>query len=179
MTTRVNTIAFKGFASDRGEAGSSIRKPGDLVIIRRERLPRWAVLRCPSGCGDDVILNLDRRTGRAWSLYKGPGKLVSIYPSIWRDTGCGSHFIIWNNRVIWCDYDETPLDSGEVIADVGSTPILKILAENRGYISYVDIAARLDAIPWDVLVICQRLVRDRRIEEEQSKERGRFRLAEK
>ena len=179
MTTRVNTIAFKGFVSDRAEAGSSIRKPGDLVIIRRERLPRWAVLRCPSGCGDDVILNLDGRTGRAWSFYKGPGKRVSIYPSVWRDTGCGSHFIIWNDRVIWCDYDETPLDTGESFAHVGPTPILKILAEIRGCVSYVDIAARLDAIPWDVLVICHRLVREGRIEEEQSKERGRFKLAKK
>ncbi|WP_442869546.1 DUF6527 family protein [Bradyrhizobium sp. CCBAU 11386] len=27
----------------------------------------------------------------------------TLYPSFWRDGGCGSHFIIWRGQLLWCD----------------------------------------------------------------------------
>ncbi|MBZ5539835.1 MAG: hypothetical protein LAN61_04855 [Acidobacteriia bacterium] len=179
MNMRANAVRFKGFVADRIEAGAVLKKPGDLAVISREKMPRWIVLRCPSGCGDDVLLNLDRRTGRAWSLYRESGKRVSIYPSIWRDTGCGSHFIVWKNRVIWCDYDEALLDVGEAIDADKSASVLKIIGESQTYISYEEIATRLNAIPWEILTLCHRLVREGLIEEGRIKERGRFKLVDR
>jgi hypothetical protein len=91
-------------------------------------------------------VNLDERSGAAWRLYDGPRGLT-LYPSVWRDGGCRSHFILWHNRILWCDRfmdatDEPPLPDGltaQVAAALDRTPRA---AEA--------IAARLEAIPWEV-----------------------------
>ena len=179
MGTRVNTVKFKGFVSDRAEASSLLTHAGDLVIVKREGLARWIVLRCPSGCGDDVVLNLDRRTGRAWSLYQERGARLSIYPSVWRDSGCGSHFIVWRNRVTWCEYDDDSLGSYESSDSEKTRSVLEVLSEKPEYMSYEEVAARLNSVPWEVLTICRRLVREGRIEEAHDKDRGKFRRTNK
>lgn len=179
MKKRVNTVRFKGFVSNRTEASSVLSHAGDLVIVRREGLPRWIVLRCPSGCGDDVVLNLDRRTGRAWSLYQERGARISIYPSVWRDSGCGSHFIVWRNRVSWCEYDEDTLGSDESIDSEKLRSVLEILSDKPDYVSYEEMATRLNSVPWEVLTLCRRLSRDGRIEEGYNKDRGKFRLVKR
>ena len=72
--------------------------PGDAVIVHRVCF-RWLTLSCPCDCHEIIRINLDPRAGPAWSLYQSK-EHITMYPSIWRDTGCGSHFIIWRNKIL-------------------------------------------------------------------------------
>lgn len=72
---------------------------GTLVPVRRGRL-RAIVFSCPCGCAELLVINLDRRTGKAWKLYARAGR-VTLSPSVWRTTGCKSHFFVIANRVVW------------------------------------------------------------------------------
>src|SRR4051812_11259671 len=107
MSYRATTISYKGTIKSRSESGVLI-EPGDYVIVERGA-PRLIVMRCPCGCGDDLLINLDARSGPAWRFYsKQSGN--SLHPSYWRSSACKSHFIIWNNKIYWCssDDDEDP-----------------------------------------------------------------------
>lgn len=100
MMTKVNRISFKGIIRNRNELENLLVNAGDFVVVKRGRR-RLFILRCPCGCGDDLLINLDERSGPAWRLYLRAGN-YSLYPSFWRDTKCKSHFIIWNNKIHWC-----------------------------------------------------------------------------
>jgi len=91
-----------------------------IAIVHRGR-PRWVVLLCPCGCGDVLSINLDPRSGRAWRL-KTQSETVSLIPSVWRSTGCCSHFILWSNEVWlfgqdWDDYGrrDLPIDADSTL----------------------------------------------------------------
>lgn len=85
-----------------GDARAALRNNASLVaLVRRERL-RNAVMNCPCGCGDVLVVNLDPEAGKAWRAKVHQGALT-LMPSVWRDSGCESHFVLWENRVWWCD----------------------------------------------------------------------------
>jgi hypothetical protein len=48
-----------------------------------------------------LSINLDPRTGKAWRLRQDRFG-VTLLPSVWRTSGCKSHFILWRNAVWWC-----------------------------------------------------------------------------
>jgi hypothetical protein len=127
-------------------------------------------MKCPDGCGEIVSVNLDRRSGPAWRLYKRR-ELWSLFPSVDKPAGCGSHFILSYGKIIWMDSDwsNTDWDSTR-LEDV------KRYLEGRGMTSYVEIAEHLDAIPWDTLRTCRTLVREGLAEEGREDFRGSFRL---
>jgi hypothetical protein len=84
-----------------------------IALIHRGGKYRSVVFACPSNCGDLIVLNLDSRAGPAWRVKLSEGR-VSLLPSVWRDSGCGSHFIVWESEVWWCgigesEYDDLPL----------------------------------------------------------------------
>jgi hypothetical protein len=63
----------------------------------------WSVaMRCPCGCGALIHLSLLKTDSPRWTLQMGPKARPSIHPSFWRTTGCRSHFILSNGRVLWC-----------------------------------------------------------------------------
>lgn len=112
---------------------------------------------CPDGCGSVLTVNLDPRAGKAWRLYAR--NKVSLYPSVWRDGGCGAHFVLWQDCILWCgihdDGDYSPrydaeLDS-KVFAALTKTPK-----------SAIEIADALDEIPWEVERTLSALVRTHR-----------------
>jgi hypothetical protein len=79
-----------------------------LVVVERGR-PRSVVFRCPCGCGEDLVVNVDREAGEAWRLRLNDGWLT-LMPSVWRTSGCRSHFILWSNTVWWCMYGEDDVE---------------------------------------------------------------------
>lgn len=83
----------------RASVGSSRTR---LAVVERGR-PRSVVLQCPCGCDELLVLNVDRTAGPAWRLRLREGR-VSLIPSVWRTTGCESHFVLWENRIWWCDF---------------------------------------------------------------------------
>jgi hypothetical protein len=75
-------------------------EPNTIALIRRANQNRSVVFTCPCECGDLIVINVDPAVGPAWRV-KFKRDKVSLLPSVWRDSGCGSHFIIWENTVWW------------------------------------------------------------------------------
>ena len=75
-------------------------KAGELWISHKYRTVN---LRCPCGCGDLTVLALHPSR---WHVHFD-GKSVSLKGlaggSVWANSGCGSHYLIRNNAVIWAD----------------------------------------------------------------------------
>ena len=73
-------------------------KDGELWISPKHRTVN---LRCPCGCGELTVLTLHPSR---WHIYFD-GKAVSLDSptggSVWAYSGCGSHYIIRKNNVIW------------------------------------------------------------------------------
>ena len=73
---------------------------GEIWISHKHRTVN---LRCPCGCGDLTVLSLHPSR---WHVHFD-GKSVSLAGptggSVWSHSGCGSHYLIRNNAVIWLD----------------------------------------------------------------------------
>lgn len=98
---------------------------------------------------------------------------------MWRDTACESHFIVWKDKIYLFgavrndegdDRDELWPDdvtiSRELVLDAISSASLESLAA---------IADRLDALPWDILIVCRRLVAEGAAVEGTGVQRAHFR----
>src|ERR1700721_1607132 len=112
MKKKAASISYQGTIKQRGQSNERLSKAGDFVIVKRG-VARLLILRCPCGCGDDLLINLDGRSGAAWRMYKKLSK-YSLYPSYWRDTACGSHFIIWNNIIYWFSENDEIIEYWDV-----------------------------------------------------------------
>lgn len=146
-------INFRGTTARNGDAVARLTNPGDCAVVYRGRA-RSMVMACPEGCGSILTINLDRRAGKAWDLYQRKQK-ISVFPSYWRVDGCRCHFIIWRDKILWCDsYErfETP-DVSALHANVLEQ------IPTGSYAAYIDIAIAIDEVPWDVLWACRSLVR--------------------
>lgn len=77
--------------------------PDAVVVVRRHRA-RAVLFKCPDGCGDVLVINVDASAGRAWRLREEENGSVTLMPSVWRSSGCCAHFILWRSRVWWCRY---------------------------------------------------------------------------
>lgn len=75
----------------------------DLVVARDDGEDWAAGLMCPCGCGAVLELMLIAEARPNWKLSVDHRGRPSLYPSIWRDTGCRSHFWLHRGRVRWCD----------------------------------------------------------------------------
>ncbi|MCK1732333.1 DUF6527 family protein [Bradyrhizobium sp. 142] len=167
-------LNFRAVVSSRGEADQHLSKPGDAVLVNRGG-PRWLVLSCPCGCGERFPVNLDPRSGPAWRIYNAEGGKMSVFPSVWRDTGCQSHYIIWRGRIYLFGSDnDAETDAGIALDDLLG-PVSKRLSY-AAWRSFVDVADELGEIPWDVLEACRTLARKRVAEEGTGKLRSHFRL---
>lgn len=147
--TKIRTLTFLGQAEAHSAASQLLKKPGDAAVVFRGQ-PRWFVLSCPCGCGDEISVNLDPRTGPAWRTYQ-TSRGFTLFPSIWRESGCKSHFIIWEDRILWLDAADFKFDESALEKDV--FPLLT--SQER---SFEELAATLQQIPWAVLTAARGLV---------------------
>ena len=154
-------LRLKGVVQSRGDASGLLKSAGDAVLIERGR-PRWLLISCPCGCGEEFPINLDPRSGKAWKLYRINHDLISLYPSVWRDSGCYCHYVIWRNKIYVLgqnnddafDRDSKIKEINQISKEVFSKfPIM-------GLISFVKIADEMGEIPWDILMICRKLVQN-------------------
>jgi len=151
------------------EAASLVLNPGDCTVVDRGGVKRQLVLRCPDGCGEVLSINLDGRSGPAWSLYQRRGTW-SLYPSIDKPSGCKSHFILWRGRVLWCD----GFDVDDEAPDAKLISRIRDLFSTRDSAHYSDLSGELDEIPWEVLAACRSLVKQGRLHEGENKQKGTF-----
>jgi len=152
------------------EAGPLLRQPGDCVIVERGGVRRSLLMQCPCGCGELLPVNLDPRAGKAWRLYDRYG-FWTLFPSIDRDTGCHSHFILSRGRIIWCDWDN-PADTTDYS---GFLETLRAYFNGRNFTNFFTAAEDLDLVPWDVSTACHILVGLGDLEEGRGRQRGSFR----
>ncbi|MFC3068929.1 DUF6527 family protein [Phenylobacterium soli] len=141
--------------------------------MHRDR-PRALVIACPDGCGEKLTVNLDPALGPPWRLYHTKRGLT-LYPSVWRDSGCGSHFIVWNNTVQWCDRWEAgnrEPEPEQAFPDLVREVAARLDERLR---PYVTVAGELDEVPWEVLRACRALARAGRAVEGTGKQSGWFR----
>jgi hypothetical protein len=154
---RANKASFKGKVNSRGDSLGLLFDPGDFVIVERES-PRLVVMKCPCGCGDDLIINLDSRAGKAWRLYHRK-ESYTLSPSYWRESECQSHFIVWGNNIIWCTWDrDDEFDYSWEADEEMEKNVLNNLSKNE-YIHYLEIADACDLISWECFQACKQLVR--------------------
>jgi hypothetical protein len=145
------------------------------------------LLSCPCGCGEEFPINLDSRAGPAWRLYLDPRAGsgwrfyekrptgLSLFPSVWRESGCRSHYIIWRNNIYLFGRYEDDFDNAEQPDETGSlTDAVRERLPEKALAPFAEIADALNAVPWDVLMVCRRLVRMGIAREGKEKERGRF-----
>jgi hypothetical protein len=164
---RGSRLILKARVGTRDEARSLMTQPGDAVLIVRGQ-PRSLVMVCPCGCGDQLTINLDSRSGSAWRFIERRGK-VTLYPSVWRESGCCSHFVLWQNNIYlfgWHDFDRRRHPSLE-------TRVYRYLADGRPR-HFSEIADSLGELPWPVLLACESLASDRKIDELERPKSGLF-----
>jgi hypothetical protein len=165
--TRAHHVRRRGTFEDLGSAIASLEQSGDVAVVLRGR-PRWLVVRCPDGCGENVPINLDQRSGPAWHLYDG--ETLTVYPSIWRESGCESHFVIWRNRIWWGiewdAEDSTPEVEQKVLARLG---------EMTAPVDAFVLSSEIGEEPWITWQACQTLFKRRVLM--RHGERGRFRFS--
>lgn len=146
MRLPARELRLVGEAAYRHEGEAALKRAGEAVIIVRG-LPRAMLIACPDGCGETLVVNLDNRAGKAWRLdMRGEGP--TLYPSVWRDGGCESHFIVWRGKILWCGCylsgNEEP-DRSEGLEE----RVLDLL-DARTPRSAEELATLLDENIWDV-----------------------------
>jgi hypothetical protein len=172
MATRTKEIALRGTVENLDLAAPMLNVAGDTVLIHRGS-PRMLVMRCPCGCGDNLIINLDKRTGYAWRCYRNRRGLT-LYPSYWREDGCRSHFIIWDSHIYWCSGWESDESDTWSVSDSIEETVLAALQKDH-FIKYDELAEQLDLIPWEVLQACRQLVKQGIAISGKGKRSGEFR----
>jgi hypothetical protein len=77
--------------------------PFRVYVIGEEGYEWTAVFVCPCGCRHVIRLNLLEGDNRpTWRVSQDPRNFVTVHPSVWRNAGCASHFIIRDGLVHWC-----------------------------------------------------------------------------
>jgi Family of unknown function (DUF6527) len=164
---RADHLKLRARVDSRDEARRLVIQPGDAVLIVRGR-PRSVVMGCPCGCGDQLTINLDSRSGPAWRFVERHGE-ITLYPSVWRESGCKSHFVVWQNRIYL--YGQNEFKRRRHLKLEGR--VYKQLADGQAR-HFADIADQLDELPWTVLVACGNLAADGEVRELEEPNRGTF-----
>lgn len=151
---RATEITYKGQVERQSDADRLLLHAGDVALVFRG-VARSLAIRCPDGCGSLLSINLDPRSGKAWRVDTRANTLT-VYPSVWRDTGCEAHFILWRNKLLWCD---EPRSTDWIDLDLIQGLRTALLAKGNNYTHYEVLAQELSANPWEALWACQSLVR--------------------
>lgn len=78
-----------------------IVKPRIVYLVGESEL--WvAVFQCPCGCEKNIWLNLLKEHRPRWSVTVNLDGRPTVSPSINRQVGCRSHFLLMNGRIKWC-----------------------------------------------------------------------------
>ena len=156
VVSSLTRVRWQGVVETRGDALSAVPETGDVVLVSRSGTDRWLVFRCPCGCGTELPINLDKRTGPAWKLYY-PGSQASLYPSVWRESGCEAHFILSRGRVWLLGGSDDDWSRDTVVDEVLLDLVRQTLTDVPAH--YFDIAEQVGAEPWETYEACRRLVR--------------------
>lgn len=74
-----------------------------LYVVGENDHLYFAALKCPCGCGEVLSISLFPDGGPRWILQRNSDGTVSLTPSVWRRTGCRSHFFLVRSEIRWCE----------------------------------------------------------------------------
>jgi len=74
-----------------------------VYAVIEEGEPWQAAMLCPCGCKAKIHLSLLPGDRPCWGLARNADGTATLHPSVWRTTGCRSHFFVRNGETIWCD----------------------------------------------------------------------------
>lgn len=97
------SVAFAATTNLDSPPANEQLKAGFFYKVTRGDQPKWALFLCPCGCGDTITLSLQKAHYPRWTTYSSRGNRPSLRPSVWRDVGCFSHFILQDGRIYWCN----------------------------------------------------------------------------
>lgn len=73
------------------------------IYIVGEPNEHWLLaFNCPCGCRKLIQLNLLTDAKPRWKFTILTNGKIDISPSIWRTTGCKSHFFVRKAKIFWC-----------------------------------------------------------------------------
>lgn len=75
---------------------------GRLYLVVGRSGPKWAIFLCPCGCGQKVLLSLNKDRRPRWAVTQDWLGRPSVFPSVNQLDGCRSHFWIKNGGISWC-----------------------------------------------------------------------------
>jgi hypothetical protein len=61
-----------------------------------------ASMLCPCGCRETIDLNLLTQVRPHWKVSENANGTATLSPSVWRQMGCKSHFIVRRGQIVWC-----------------------------------------------------------------------------
>ena len=73
----------------------------DFVEVVYKGKPMWALFKCPCNCGSVISLSLQALHTPHWELRRSPWQRPTLYPSVFRTTGCRSHFWVRDGNIEW------------------------------------------------------------------------------
>lgn len=71
------------------------------VYLVGEGEPWQAAFLCPCGCGARIQLSLVRDDQPRWDFTAHSDRKITLHPSVWRKSGCQSHFFLREGRILW------------------------------------------------------------------------------
>jgi hypothetical protein len=76
--------------------------PGSVYLAGEGENLWAAAMLCPCGCGEMIELNLLPQVRPRWAVDEHVDGTITLTPSVWRQKGCRSHFILRSGRIVWC-----------------------------------------------------------------------------
>jgi len=77
-------------------------KENELVEVIFRGKSYWALFKCPCGCREVITLSTQESHTPHWIISKNNCNKPTLYPSVWQNNGCFSHYWIKNGKVEWC-----------------------------------------------------------------------------
>ena len=72
-----------------------------FYIIGDLKQPWLVAFKCPCSCNDLIQLNLLNDADPCWKYKITKKNKINIFPSVWRTTGCKSHFVVRKSKIDW------------------------------------------------------------------------------
>jgi hypothetical protein len=77
-------------------------RPGELYVVGNRQFQKWALFRCPCGCGETIMLSLSTKRRPSWTASIDWLGRPTLHPSVRQTAGCYSHFWLKQGRLDWC-----------------------------------------------------------------------------
>ncbi|MBP7648472.1 MAG: hypothetical protein KA085_18180 [Phenylobacterium sp.] len=77
-------------------------KAGRIYVATASGRPTFGYLVCPCGCRETLHLRFLPNRFPRWDIAIEGNGVVSLMPSVWRQVGCRSHFILKRGKIHWC-----------------------------------------------------------------------------